>query len=288
MFAERVEPLSAEQKREIIHARGMGIPVSVLARRYHKTHSTVRRVLYEHRASEVNKVDIRFIESPTFSRPDAEVVLLRAESLAALDGSTGGAAAHAPPVNDLPDALRPMFGHAALPAREMRSLLTRMHYLRWRAAKVRGQLDRHEPRLGDLDHIAADLAQAAHLRERLACRSLPVLLSVARRHLITLPDKSQSQAVLLRLLELGLPLAIESVDLFDIRRKQSFDDFARLRLMRHFASKDVEAQITATSGPPEPAEGKVRAKSRQPVTSTGEDTLARMRAAAKSLGVTLA
>lgn len=288
VFAERVGPLGAEQKREIVHARGMGIPVSVLARRYHKTHSTIRRVLYEQRAHEVGKADIRFIESPTFSRPDAEVVLLRAEALAALDAPAVGAAEQLPPVHDLPDALRSVFRHAALPAREMRSLLTRMHYLRWRAAKVREKLDRHEPRLGDLDRIESDLAQAAHLRERLAGRSLPVLLSVARRHLITLPDKSQSQAVLLRLLELGLPLAIESVDLFDIRRKQSFDDFVRLRLMRHYASKDVEAHIAAAAAPPEPTDGKPRARSRQPITSIGDDALARMRAAAKNLGVTLA
>ncbi len=288
VFAERVGPLTSEQRREIVHARSMGIPVSVLARRYHKTHSTIRRAIYEQRAQLVGKLEISFIESPTFSRPDAEAVLLRAETLAALDEPQPSAKAGVPVLlDDLPDALRPLFGHAPLTPRDMRSLLTRMHYLRWRAAKVRANLDRCEPRLGELDRIEQDLAQAASLRERLAVRSLPVLLSVARRHLIPLPDQTQSQAVLLRLLELGLPLAIGSVDLFDIRRKQTFDDFVRLRLMRHYASKDAEARIAAASTVSDAADGKPRAKSRHAHAGTGDEALARMRAAAKSLGVSL-
>ena len=75
-------------------------------------------------------------------------------------------------------AVRPWFQRAPLKPDDMRSLLIRMNYLRYRAARRRDALDRYEPRVADLDQIDADLRQAAQLRDRLALRCLPLVLSI--------------------------------------------------------------------------------------------------------------
>jgi RNA polymerase primary sigma factor/RNA polymerase sigma factor len=279
IFIDRVEPLTAEQKREIIHARSLGTPVSVLAKRFRKTHTTIRRAMYEHRAAAIRRLDIRYLASPTFTRRDADVVILRPEPMQALEDTEPSPL----PADDLPELVRPWFTRAPLKADDMRSLLIRMNYLRHRAAMKRDALDRYEPRVGDLDQIEADLKQAATIRDRLVMRCLPLVLSIARRQLITLPDRTQAAPVMMRLLEMGLPLAIDAIDEFDIRRNQSFDDYLRGLLMRLYATRTAMAEIHAASGG-DKAEAKAKAKSRM-THHTGEEFVARLKELGLQQGV---
>jgi len=271
IFIDRSEPLTAEQKREIVHARSLATPVSVLARRFRKTHTTIRRAIYEHRASELRKVRIHHLTSPTFERADADVVILRADPMHALDH----AEASPVPCDDLPEFVRPWFDRAPLKPDDMRSLLIRMNYLRYRAARRRDALDKYEPRVGDIGQIESDLKQAAQLRDRLAMRCLPLVLSIARRQLLAVTDKSQSPQVLMRLLEMGLPLAIDAIDEFEIRRNQTFEDYLRGLLMRLYATRTAMAEIHAAMGG-DKRDGKPRAKSRL-VAHSGEDFALRLK-----------
>lgn len=282
IFIDRTEPMTAEQKREVIHARSLGTPVSVLARRFRKTHSTIRRAVVEHRAIAIRKLVIRYIASPLFSRGDADVVLLRPEPIAALNDLAPSSV----PVDDLPEIVRPWFAVAPLKPEDMRSLLIRMNYLRHRAMTTRDKLDKYEPRVGDLDRIEDDLKQAASMRDRLVMRCLPLILSIARRQLITLADRSQSPQVLMRLLEMGLPLAIDAIDEFDIRRNQMFDDYLRGLLMRLYATRTAMAEIHAAMGG-DKNDGKPRAKSRL-TSHTGEEFIARLKELGQQQGVEMA
>jgi DNA-binding transcriptional MerR regulator len=284
IFPQHTPPLTAEQKREIAHARAMGVSVSALSKRYRRSRASIRRAVYEQRAAAVRKAEIRFIEAMTFSRDDADVVLLRPEPMRALEEPIGPLIV---PCEDLPPQIQPLFGRAPLKPEDYPALLARMHYLRYRAARRRDQLDKYEPRLGDIERIEADLQQAAHLRDRLVVRSLPLVLRVARRHLITLPPDARSLPVLLRLLELGLPVTVQAVEQFDIRLRKQFEDFLRNLLMRHYVGKETAAAVDLLAPHADQRDSKPRARSRLSPQVSGVEVLAHLRAAAASLGVSL-
>ncbi len=281
VFADRVEPLTMEQKREIVHGRSLGMPVSVLARRFRKTHTTIRRALVDHRAAGIRKLVVRYIKLPIFSREDADVVILRPEPMLALEEATTSAM----PVDDLPVAVKPWFSRTPLRPEDAKSLLIRKNYLRWRAAKVRTALDKYEPRTADLDQIEADLKQAAVIRDGMVMRTLPMVLSIARRQLIALTDRTQSPAVLMRLLEMGLPLTIDAIDEFDIRRNQAFEDYLRGLLMRVYATRTAMAEIHAAMGG-DGSDGKAKAKAKF-THQTGEEFLARLKELGLQQGVVM-
>ncbi len=281
VFLQRHEPLTVEQKREIVHARSLGTPVSVLARRFRKTHTTIRRAVVEHRAAGIRRLVIRHIKLPIFEREDADVVILRPEPMQALSERTVSAM----PVDDLPLAVRPWFAMTPLRSDDAKSLLIRMNYLRWRAAKVRGALDKYEPRIAELDRIEADLKQATAIRDGVVMRTLPLILSIARRQLIALTDRTQSPAVLMRLLEMGLPLGIDAIDEFDIRRNQAFEDYLRGLLMRVYATRTAMAEIHAVMGG-DGGEGRPKARAKF-IHQTGEEFLARLKELGLQQGVVM-
>lgn len=285
VFPGRHEPLTVEQKREIAHARALGVSVGVLARRYHKTPTTIRRAVYEQRAALVRQAEIRYLEAVTFARPDAAEVLLRPEPMRALEEPAGPLIV---PCEDLPPQVQPLFGRAPLKPEDYAALLTRMNYLRYRAAQRRDGLHKYEPRLNDIEQIESDLRQATWLRDQLVVRSLPLVLRVARRHFITLHQDARSMPVLLRLLELSVPVAVTAVEQFDIRRNQHFEDYLRNLLMRHYVGKETAAQVDLLSpAPADHREGKLRARPRSLPGISGDEVLAHLRAAAATHGVTI-
>ena len=80
------------------------------AKRFRKTHTTIRRAVVEHRAAGIRKLEIRYIGSPTFARRDADVVFLRPEPMQALAESEPASI----PVEDLPPPVRPLGAEAEI------------------------------------------------------------------------------------------------------------------------------------------------------------------------------
>jgi len=116
-------------------------------------------------------------------------------------------------------------------------------------------------------------------------RTLPMVLSIARRQLIALTDRTQSPAVLMRLLEMGLPLTIDAIDEFDIRRNQAFEDYLRGLLMRVYATRTAMAEIHAAMGG-DGSDGKAKAKAKF-THQTGEEFLARLKELGLQQGVVM-
>ena len=84
-------------------------------------------------------------------------------------------------------------------------------------------------------------------------------------------------------------MTIDAIDQFDIRRKQTFEDFLRQRLMKHYAGEEVQAVIaslTSAAGS-DTAAGKAKAKPRHTPMPSVDDALWRMKEAAQQRGVTL-
>ncbi len=265
IFAHDTKPLSNQQKRTIARAYRSGVPISQIARRFKRTRATVYRAVRHRRAAALRRLRISYVHSPLFDRDNADTMIL-APSMApdpiqpALGSTT--------PVSDLPQPLHPLYDHPAPNPVQQRHHLTRFNYLKFKAATIRDQLNRYDPRAADLDQIERLIKQAAATRDTIAQQSLPLVLSVARRHLIDQPDRSTAHLVLL--LEIATPVLIDAINQYDITRPQTFSAYLTWRLMQRFAG-----HLAAVATGPTRAHRKLE----------GPTALARIRNAAAARGV---
>src|SRR5690606_14602672 len=64
-------PLTPRQKRIISRAYRMGVGVGRIAERFGRSRATIYRVINDKRAAAARRMRLSYVESPTFSRPDA-------------------------------------------------------------------------------------------------------------------------------------------------------------------------------------------------------------------------
>lgn len=270
LFGDRTAPLTARQKRVIYRAYRMGVSVTKMAARFGKTRSTIYRAINERRLAGVMRVRLPYVTSRTFSRPDADEVLLRPEA----EDEPATHPTEQPPaaaVDDLPEPVRPLYRQPMVREDHLRSLFVRYNYVKHRANAVRDRFSQtgETTRAAELDEFERLLVRAKRLQATLVKTNLPVVLSVARRHLLS--EELESQARLLELLEVGNVVLIDAVDGYDASRSQSFRALLTNRLLQTFAS---EASL---------AKGRKRAIRRR----TGRETLRRMVDLAGESGVHL-
>lgn len=242
LFADRTGPLTARQKRLISRAHRMGVGVGKLAERFRRSRATIHRILLDRRAARALRLPLEAIVIPNFDRPDAAEVYLRAtlEPLprrrdAGKKPRAGEQYAFSSvPLDGLPDELKPLYTQPVVSADKIRSLFLRYNFLKHRALHVRENFAHAPARARDLDAFEHDIARAARVRSLLVTWHLPVVLSVARRHLVGKPDNTPTR--LLELLERGNPVLIDAVDGYHAAARPTFDSVLTNRLLQTFAT----------------------------------------------------
>lgn len=246
IFLDRTEPLTQRQKRVISRAHHLGVSVDKICQRFRRSRSTILRVLRDQRATSLRRLQIVYVASPTFIREDADEVILRPEIDTVQSAPPAESAAS--PVADLPEVLQPLFHQPMFDDEHMLSQLIRLNYLKFKAATGRDQLDKYEPRVTEMKQIEQCLHQASTLRDRLVAANLPLVLSVASRHLVDLPGSGAVLLQLNELLEMAVSVLIEAIDSFDLNRKQTFASYLTWHLMRQFAKASLERSDSLPHG----------------------------------------
>ncbi|MFA9479709.1 hypothetical protein ACERK3_15585 [Phycisphaerales bacterium AB-hyl4] len=239
IFTDRTGPLTPRQRRVIARAYRMNVPVRKLTRRFHRTRATIYRAIHQQRAAELRRLHFDYVASPIFDREDADAVILRRPTADTPPSHAeakhiAAPTALAPNLADLPAALHADFTNPSLATADVRSLLIRYNYLKYKACRIRDALHRHEPRGRDLDAFDHCLANARDIRSTLLRAHRPLLLSVARRHLIS--ETEPPAARLIELLEQGHPVLSDAIEQFSIARSVNFDSYLTNRLLRSFAA----------------------------------------------------
>ena len=236
LFADRTGPLTARQKRLISRAHRMGVGVGKLAERFRRSRATIHRVILDRRAARAMRLRLEHVANPQFDRPDAADVYLRAN----LDPEKRGnpAFSRAPrtavPVDELPPELRPLYIQPVVSPDKIRSLFLRYNFLKHRAQALRERFAHAPARARDLDGFEQDVARAARVRSLLVTWHLPVVLSVARRHLVGKPSNTPTR--LIQLLEVGNPILIDTVETYDAAARPTFESVLTNRLLQAFAT----------------------------------------------------
>lgn len=265
LFSDYTGPLTARQKRMMIRSARIGESVKTIAEHNRRSVAAVRHVLRQRRAAVLRRLRISYVTTPTFTRDDADTVLLRSES-SPDDTSTLPRGLDAA-VLELPETLRPLYlPREIFNADRQRFLLVRMNYLKFKAAKERDKLDQHHPHATQMRNIESWIRQAAVIRHRLFMADLPRVLLIARQHLQSLSNVAPTRLV--DLLEIGHDELALAIDTYDAGENESFETYLNWRLVRRFAR--YEPQTT-------------RAHRRL----TGEDMLVLLRRAASARALRL-
>jgi hypothetical protein len=241
IFADRTGPLTPRQKRLIGRAHRIGVPVGKLAERFRRSRATIHRVILDRRAARALRLPLDHVPHPQFDRPDAAEIYLR-KNLAP-DAAAANARPSAVPVDHLPDELRELYVQPVVSPDKVRSLFLRYNFLKHRARAARQHFEHAPAKARDLDTFERDLAMAARVRSLLVTWHLPVVLSVARRHLVGKPHAGPTR--LIELLELGNPVLIDTVEGYDASHRPTFESVLTNRLLRAFAASAATHSVNA-------------------------------------------
>ena len=235
IFGDHVGPLDHKQKRTIARAYRMGVSVGKIAARFKRARSTVYRAIHQHSAGKAGRVRLDYVPSPTFERDDAQQVILSRPLEALLQHKQRSSA----PTDGLPQEVRPLFNQPLIPQEQVRALFIRYNFVKFKAVRERESFDKYSPGAKQVGAFKQWVEQARELRDILVQIHLPIVLSVARRHLIS--ETSPGPTRLMELIETGLEVLIQSVETFNPTRQQ-FDSFLTNRLMGRYATTPSQSK----------------------------------------------
>jgi RNA polymerase sigma factor (sigma-70 family) len=186
--------------------------IKELMAKFHRSRSSIYRILNARRAKALLAQKIRFIDSSEFLEADArEEILGRADEAAARQtGATGQA--------------------ALLNRGQEMELFRRYNYLKYLACLGRAKIDTTHPSSGRLKQVEEYLVSAEEIKKRIIEANLRLVVSIAGKHLGT----GASMGDLVSEGNLSLMRAVEK---FDYTRGYRFSTYASWAVVKDFARK---------------------------------------------------
>jgi len=232
LFPEASRPLDADAKQLIYNSYRRGITVDTLARKYHRTRSSVYRVINEARALRLLEQPVDYIYDPAFDQADMEAELV---------GPMPDQAAYEAErrkmriPKDVPLELASLYEVPLLNKEQEKHLFRKMNFYKHRANQIRqrlvgtdGTVDISRLRSSDLDRFEDYRAKASGIKEQLINCNMRLVVSIAKRH------ASQTDN-LFELISDGNVSLIRAVEKFDQLRGNKFSTYASWAIMKNYA-----------------------------------------------------
>ena len=222
IFPHLTGPLTEEGKKEIYQQYRRGAPIEALARRYHRTRTSIYRVINEMRALRIMELPLDFIPNPRFSRSNAEKLIL-----------TEMPASEAPVKktrlpSGLPPYLASLYEVPLLTREQEGHLFRKFNFLKYKASKLRESLDPTRAKSSLMDQIESLYDQAVALKNQIVRANLRLVVSIAKRHV------GQGDNFF-ELVSDGNMSLIRAAEKFDFARGNKFSTYASWAIMKNFA-----------------------------------------------------
>lgn len=237
IFINYTTQLTPEQKNDLFRAWQNRVRTGELTRRFKRTRTAIYRVVLEKRMEQLAAAAKPHHPMPTLALADAPAVFLGAPLADFLPPSALAGPA------DLPEPLRPYFTAGALPEDRENRLLLRLNYLWYRLNTRLETLHGQPPSVRTADLLDADLHEAQLCRAAVVRLALPVVHSMANRHLPLhpVPGLPPREETLLRLISLSLRVMDEAIDSFNpALAKSTFSHYLGNRLLRRYGQLSAE------------------------------------------------
>ncbi|MCS7014639.1 MAG: sigma-70 family RNA polymerase sigma factor [Gemmatales bacterium] len=231
-------PLDEHAKRAIYTSYTQGISVERLAKVYHRTRTTIQRVLNEQRARTLLAKPITYIHSPEFEDPKRE-----AEILAPMPGASeyeqDSAAMRGNVPRNLPPELAPLYQVPLLKPEQERHLFRQMNYLKYKAARLAERIDPAKAKTADLDKLEELLTRAHNVRKMLIAANMRLVASITKRY----AERLGHPGAFFDLFGDGNMSLIRAVDKFDYMRGNKFSTYATWAIRKNFTRSIPAEQI---------------------------------------------
>jgi len=230
LFPEVTGPLSEEMKRSIYSAfrrlKGEGEKVvDLLAKRFHRTRTSIYRIVNEVRARQLLAQPVEPIYHASFDDPTAEAAIMA--PMPDADGYEMQRRTMKVP-KDAPPELAPLYEVPLLSKEQEQHLFRQMNFLKHRASKLRANLDPTRVRTQDLAQLEELQKQASAVKERLVACNMRLVVSIAKRHAGQADNFFELQSD-------GNMSLIRAVEKFDFSRGNKFSTYASWAIMKNFA-----------------------------------------------------
>lgn len=215
-------PLTEVQKQNVYQAYRRGASVDKLCSDYNRTKTTVYRVINEVRAVRIMELPLDFIDNPRFSRKGADNACLgempAAESPTRKPRRPSG----------LPPYLASLYEMPLLTREQEQHLFRKYNYLKYKAVKLRKELDVEAPKSALMDEIEEVYEEIIATKNQIARANLRLVVSIAKRHVT--PDQN-----FFELVSDGNVSLLRAIEKFDFARGNKFSTYASWAIMKNFA-----------------------------------------------------
>jgi RNA polymerase primary sigma factor/RNA polymerase sigma factor len=222
VFPDLNGPLTEAQKTRIYQAFKRGASVDKLTKQFGRTKTTIYRVINEVRAARIMEMPLDLIPNPRFARKGADNAILG--PMPQLD--TPAKKARRPA--GLPPYLASLYEMPLLNREQEAHLFRKYNYLKFKAAKLRDQLDPAQPKSSLMDEIEELQQQTVAVKNEIARANLRLVVSIAKRHVT--PDQN-----FFELVSDGNMSLLRAIEKFDFARGNKFSTYASWAIMKNFA-----------------------------------------------------
>jgi RNA polymerase primary sigma factor len=222
VFPDLNGPLTEAQKTRIYQAFKRGASVDKLTKQFGRTKTTIYRVINEVRAARIMEMPLDLIPNARFARKGADAAILG--PMPELD--TPAKKARRPA--GLPPYLASLYEMPLLNREQEAHLFRKYNYLKFKAAKLRDQLDVAQPKSSLMDEIEDLQQQAVAMKNDIARANLRLVVSIAKRHVT--PDQN-----FFELVSDGNMSLLRAIEKFDFARGNKFSTYASWAIMKNFA-----------------------------------------------------
>jgi RNA polymerase sigma factor (sigma-70 family) len=222
IFPTSSGPLTDQQKNNIFRSYRRGVSVDKLCRDYHRTKTTVYRVISEMRAQRIADFPMDYMDNPRFARKGADKACLGEMP----ESETPTRKPRRP--SGLPPYLASLYEISLLTREQEQHLFRKYNYLKYKASKLRDQLDFEQPKATLMDQIEAAYQQAVEIKNQIARCNLRLVVSIAKRHVT--PDQN-----FFELVSDGNVSLLRAIEKFDFARGNKFSTYGSWAIMKNFA-----------------------------------------------------
>jgi RNA polymerase primary sigma factor/RNA polymerase sigma factor len=215
-------PLTETQKQNAYQAYRRGASVEKLCADYNRTKTTIYRVINEIRAQRIMELPLDYIDNPRFARKGADNACLG--EMPETDAPTRKPRRP----TGLPPYLASLYEMPLLTREQEQHLFRKYNYLKFKAARLRSQLDVEQPKGALMDEIEELYEEVIAVKNQIARANLRLVVSIAKRHVT--PDQH-----FFELVSDGNVSLLRAVEKFDFARGNKFSTYASWAIMKNFA-----------------------------------------------------
>ncbi|MEN6451324.1 MAG: sigma-70 family RNA polymerase sigma factor [Thermoguttaceae bacterium] len=225
VFPESYGPLQVEAKRKIYQQYQRGEPVEAIANRFHRTRTSIYRIIAEMRAQRIMELPLDFIPNPSFVRVRSHRREQRV--IGSLPESEVPQKKSRLP-SGLPPYLASLYEVPLLTRKQEAFLFRKMNYLKYKANRLRSKLDLDRPKRVLMDQIERFYDEAVSTKNQIIRANLRLVVSIAKRHV----GPAQN---FFELVSDGNMSLMRAVEKFDYGRGNKFSTYASWAVMKNFA-----------------------------------------------------